>query len=170
MRNDATPNLESEFTRRSVVHLREEFLPRIERAARRIGDADLWWRPNENCTSAGNLLLHLEGNVRQWILSGLAECPDDRERAVEFATSEGRGVEELLSRLRATVEEACMVIESLRAESLLKRHDIQVFEGVTGLAAVLHVVEHFSWHTGQVAWIAKLRSGEDLGYYEQALD
>lgn len=170
MGNDATPALASEFTGRSVVHLRGEFLPRIERATRRLGDGDLWWRPNDNCTSAGNLLLHLEGNVRQWILSGLAGRPDKRVRQSEFDVGRNPGADELLENLRTTVEEACAVIESLDEAALLERHDIQVFEGVTACAAILHVVEHFSWHTGQVAWIAKMRSGEDLAYYEQSLD
>jgi uncharacterized damage-inducible protein DinB len=170
MGNHATPSLASEFTDRSIVHLREEFLPRIERATRRLGDDDLWWRPNQSCTSAGNLLLHLEGNVRQWILSGLAGRADARVRQSEFDAEGDHGVDGLLANLRSTVEEACKVIESLDESALLARHNIQVFEGVSALAAVLHVVEHFSWHTGQVAWIAKLRSGEDLAYYEQPLD
>lgn len=170
MGNDATPRLAAEFTDRSVVHLREEFLPRIERATRRLVDDDLWWRPNQSSTSAGNLLLHLEGNVRQWILSGLARRPDARMRQSEFDAKGEHDAEGLLSNLRSTVEEACEVIQSLDEPALLARHDIQVFEGVSALAAVLHVVEHFSWHTGQIAWIAKLRSGEDLGYYEQPLD
>jgi len=170
MGNDATQALALEFTGRAAFHLREEFLPRIGRAARRLGNDDLWWRPNPSCTSAGNLLLHLEGNVRQWILSGLGERPDERVRQSEFDAEGARDVDQLLAGLRSTVEEACTVIESLDADALLARHDIQVFEGVTALAAVTHVVEHFSWHTGQVAWIAKLRSGEDLAYYEQPLD
>lgn len=162
--------LTTEFNRRCVHHLREEFLPRIEKAARLLDEEDLWWKPNAECTSAGNLLLHLEGNVRQWILGGLADRQHRRDRSSEFDATGGSGVESLLSDLRTTVLEACAVIEELDEAALLERRDIQVFEGVTGLAAVLHVVEHFSWHTGQVAWIAKLRTGDDLGYYEMPLE
>ena len=161
--------LAHEFRERSVHHLREEFLPRIERACARLGESELWWRPNPECTSAGNLLLHLEGNVRQWIISGLGEGPDSRVRRSEFETIDGQDSATLLARLRSTVQEACGLIRSTDAEDLLRSRDIQVFEGVTGLAAILHVVEHFSWHTGQIAWIAKMRSGQDLGYYEDDL-
>ena len=58
----------------------------------------------------------------------------------------------------------------MESQDLLERRDIQVFEGVSGLAAVLHVVEHFSWHTGQIAWIAKQRTANDLGYYDMPLE
>jgi len=161
--------LAGEFCERSIHHLREEFLPRIERAITQLGDADLWWRPNPECTSAGNLLLHLEGNVRQWILSGLAQHMDERVRSSEFEAIDGADSATLLARLRSTVLQACDVIRDADEETLMQRHDIQIFEGVTGLAAILHVVEHFSWHTGQIAWIAKMRTGQDLGYYENDL-
>jgi hypothetical protein len=169
MEHHAESALASEFCERSIHHLREEFLPRIERATTQLGDVDLWWRPNPECTSAGNLLLHLEGNVRQWILSGMAAHMDERVRSSEFETVDGDDSAALLARLRSTVLEACDVIRDAEAEVLLQRHDIQIFEGVTGLAAILHVVEHFSWHTGQIAWIAKMRTRQNLGYYEDDL-
>ncbi len=166
MESHADSELAIEFCERSIHHLREEFLPRIERATTQLGDPDLWWRPNPECTSAGNLLLHLEGNVRQWILCGLADHADERGRSSEFEVVDGNDSVVLLARLRITVQEACDVIRDAGGDSLMKRHDIQIFEGVTGLAAILHVVEHFSWHTGQIAWIAKMRTGQGLGYYE----
>ena len=169
MGHHAESGLAGEFCERSIHHLHDEFLPRIERATIQLDGADLWWRPNPECTSVGNLLLHLEGNVRQWILSGLAEHLDKRVRSSEFEAVDGNDSTALLARLRSTVEEACDVIRDADETALLQRHDIQIFEGVTGLAAILHVVEHFSWHTGQIAWIAKLRTGQDLGYYEDDL-
>ena len=162
--------LTAEVRARCIHHLRDEYLPRIERAARLIDEEDLWWRPNPECTSPGNLLLHLEGNVRQWILSGLAGRDDARRRQTEFDATSGAKVEELLERLRSTVEEACAVIAALDEGDLLRRHDIQVFENVSAFAAILHVVEHFSWHAGQIAWIAKMKSGKDLRYYEEPLE
>jgi uncharacterized damage-inducible protein DinB len=153
-------------------YLRETYLLRIERAARTLPAADLWWRPHEDCTSVGNLLLHLEGNVRQWILSGLGGARDRRERASEFAARDGRdaeanGVDALLARLRATVEEAGELIAGLPPAGWTSRVSIQGFE-TTVLGAVLHVVEHFSWHTGQVTWIAQSRAVEcpPLGFYD----
>ncbi|MHC5212153.1 MAG: DinB family protein [Planctomycetota bacterium] len=147
--------------------LNETYLTRIERAARTLPVGDLWWRPHEECTSVGNLLLHLEGNVRQWILSGLGGAVDRRERSTEFAARDGTDVDALLTRLRGTVGEACEVIAALPPGGWTSRVSIQGFE-TTPLGAVLHVVEHFSWHTGQVTWIAKLRRGpgHDVAFYD----
>jgi uncharacterized damage-inducible protein DinB len=157
------------FAAECVRYLCETYLPRIERAARELPASDLWWRPNDRCTSVGNLLLHLQGNVRQWIVSGLSGAPDRRERAAEFDARDGPDVDTLLARLRAGVDEACDVIAGLPPESWTSRVSIQGFE-TTVLGAVLHVVEHFSWHTGQVAWIAKLRAGADhrIAFFDDA--
>lgn len=170
MSRPADRTLAQEFCARSVHHLRGEFLPRLHRATTVLGADDLWWKPNEESTSAGNLLLHLEGNVRQWILSGIAGAPDERVRSEEFLAGGGPSSEQLLELLESTVGRACDVILALDDRALLERHNIQVFEGVTAMAAVLHVVEHFSWHTGQISWMAKLRTGQDLRYYEQPLE
>lgn len=156
--------LARELTDRCVVHLRDEYLPRMERALHTLPADDLWWRPHAETTSVGNLLLHLEGNVRQWILTTLGGRADTRARSGEFAAraSERDGVA-LFAALRSTVEEACEVIAVLDAASLLERHTVQVFENITALAMIVHVTEHFAWHTGQIVWIAKLRGGESHG-------
>ena len=105
--------------------------------------------------------------MRQWIVSGLGGAADARSRGAEFAAREGAAKDALLSALEATVGEACAVIE---AQADLDRPcTIQGFE-TTVLRAVFHVVEHFSWHTGQVVWIAKLRAGERhaIAFYDDA--
>src|SRR5262249_48823441 len=117
--------------------------------------------------SVGNLLLHLQGNIRQWICCGLGGAPDRRDRDAEFAAESGADAAKLLAALRATVEEACRVIARLDAEALAGRVSIQGFE-LTRLAAVVHVTEPMSWHAGQVAWIAKARAGarHELHFYD----
>lgn len=156
-----------EFIERAVHHLREEYLPRIERASSAMPREDLWWCPHRSTNSVGNLLLHLEGNVRQWILHGLGGQPDGRDRDAEFRAEDGATRAQLLAELRGTVEDACAVIEALDDRDLLGRRRIQGFE-TSGLAAVLHVVEHFSWHCGQIVWIAKLRAGvgHEIAFYD----
>jgi hypothetical protein len=150
-------------------YLRDTYVPRLERALAVLPEGDLWWRPHPGAISAGTVLLHLEGNVRQWICAGIGGAPDARDRAAEFAAAGGPGKAALLARLAATVDEACRVIERMDAASLSGTHCIQGSE-VTGLAAVLHVVEHFSWHTGQAVWIAKARAGaaHGLAFYDDA--
>jgi uncharacterized damage-inducible protein DinB len=158
-----------EFRERSIHHLRDEFLPRIEKALEVLPAADLWWRPDGPSNSVGNLLLHLEGNVRQWLLSGIGGDDDFRNRTAEFAATESavnQAAAELYGDLRSTVLQACEMLEGLDDEELMTRHNIQIYEGVTGMAAVLHVVEHFSWHTGQIAYIAKMRAQQVLEFYD----
>jgi uncharacterized damage-inducible protein DinB len=157
------------FCNQCVALLHDTYLPRLRRALDELPVADLWWRPHERATSVGNLLLHLQGNVRQWIVSGLGGAPDRRERSGEFAAREGAGKAELLAALSATVDEACVVIARLDERALTAPITIQGI-ATTGLAAVLHVVEHFSWHTGQVTWIAKERAGagHGLAFYDDS--
>ena len=157
------------FLRSTTKRFLKEYLPRLEQAVTALPAADLWWRPHPNTNSVGNLLLHLEGNVRQWIISGIGGVPDHRERASEFGATHGAGARELLAKLRATVEEACQVIESLDGERLKTSYLIQGYQ-VTVLEGVYHVLEHFSWHAGQITWIAKERAGEDhdIAFYNDA--
>ncbi len=159
----------SAFLRESARLLRDVYLPRLERALAELRPVDAWWRPHERATSVGNLLLHLEGNVRQWILSGLGGAEDRRERATEFAAREGSPLGPLLERLLATVRGAARVIEEFPERRLTETIRIQGVE-TTGMLAIYHVVEHFSWHSGQITWIAKERAGPGHGiaFYDEA--
>ena len=65
--------------------LREDYLPKIERCLERLTDEQVWWRASEHSNSVGNLLLHLEGNLRQWVVCGAGGREDLRERDREFA-------------------------------------------------------------------------------------
>lgn len=161
--------LAAAFARQSIRHLGDEYLPRLRRALESLPEDDLWWRPHDNITSVGNLLVHLEGNVRMWILSGLGGVAFRRRRAEEFERRNGGTKEDLLASLEATVEEACATIGGLTDADLLGARTIQGFE-TAGLAAVYHVVEHFGWHAGQIVWIAKMRGGERHGiaFYDDA--
>jgi uncharacterized damage-inducible protein DinB len=107
----------------------------------------LWWRPNDASNSVGNLLLHLNGNVRQWLVGSFRELEDTRNRPVEFSTQEGASAAELLSALGRTLDEASEVLSRLTEADLLRRFTIQGYD-VTGLEAVYKVVEHFASQTG----------------------
>ena len=158
-------DLAAAFLDRSRAYLRGDYLPKIERALDAMSEADVWWRPNDASNSAGNLLLHLAGNVRQWVVAGLGSAPDTRDRPAEFAARGPVPKAEALEQLRAAVDDACAVLARLDADALGRPYAIQGHD-VTGLEAVYHVVEHFSMHTGQILYLAKLRAGRDLGFYE----
>lgn len=143
--------------------LRQVYLPRIVRCLEKLSPEQIWWRPNQAANSAGNLVLHLAGNVRQWIISGLGGAPDVRQRDKEFAERSPLPRRVLLGRLQQTVEEACRVLRKLSAEDLARAYSIQGYR-VTGLAATYHVAEHFSHHAGQIILITKMLAGRDLGF------
>jgi uncharacterized damage-inducible protein DinB len=146
-------------------HLSEDYLPKIERCLERLTDEQVWWRAGEHSNSVGNLLLHLEGNLRQWVVCGAGGRTDARERDREFAERRRLPREQLLARLRAAVEEAADVLARLEPPALLETRRVQGLD-VTLLAAVFHAVEHFSMHTGQVILLTKLLSGGDLAFYD----
>jgi hypothetical protein len=140
-------------------------MAQIARCCGLLTDAQLWSRPNEHCNSIANLLLHLDGNVRQWILGGLAGRHIERDRPAEFAARGGVAGADALARLQATVEDACQVIAALDAGALERRHVIQKYN-VTGVLAAYHVGEHFSFHTGQIVHITKTILDVDLSLYD----
>ena len=142
------------------------YLPKIERSVERLTEEDVWWRPNDASNSIGNLLLHLHGNVTQWILGGVGGKEHLRDRQQEFDERTHIAVRELLEKLRSVVEEADEIIRGLDDAALLSRRQIQKYD-VTVLEAVYHVVEHFGMHTGQIILLAKARTGEDLKLWRQ---
>lgn len=146
--------------------LLDEYWPRLRQCAESLTDDQLWWRPNEASNSVGNLLLHLAGNMRQWLVVPFTTSDDHRDRASEFAARSGGSARELLDRLDATVGEAVTVLERLTEADLQKTYQIQGYT-VTGLDAVYHVIEHFGMHAGQIIYITKLVRGQDLGFYRQ---
>ncbi len=130
----------------------------------RLNDDQVWFRGGENQNAVGNLVLHLCGNVRQWMISRVAGADDVRKRDAEFAARGGLPVEELRLLLRRTVDEAVSIITNLPAERLTESIAVQGYE-VTVLEAVYTVIEHFAQHTGQIIFATKILTGEDLGYY-----
>jgi uncharacterized damage-inducible protein DinB len=143
--------------------LAKEHLPHIVNCLGKLTEEEIWWRPNAASNSAGNLVLHLCGNVRQWIIANLGENPDLRDRDSEFAERGPMPRNVLVTRLTKTVREACDVLRRLPEVSLSRKFKIQGLH-VTGLTAVAHVVEHFAYHTGQIIFITKFKRGKDLRF------
>lgn len=141
-----------------------EYCARIETCLGTLSDDDVWARGGENENAIGNLVLHLCGNVRQWIVSGAGGRPDIRDRDSEFAAQGGIPSADLALRLWGVVQEAISVLGEVSAERLSQRIVIQGYD-VTVLEAIYHSVEHFSMHTGQIIFITKMLTGADLGFY-----
>jgi len=159
----AIPNFTRPLIAQAERVLKHVYLPRIVRCLEDLSPEQIWWRPNEAANSVGNLVLHLAGNVRQWIISGLGGAPDVRQRDQEFAERGPLPRRVLVGRLQQTVEDACRVLRKLSAADLARVHTIQGYR-VTGLAASYHVAEHFSHHAGQIIMMTKMLAGRDLGF------
>ena len=142
-----------------------DYLPKIEACVARLGEEQIWWRANPESNSIGNLLLHLSGNVRQWIVVGLGGSPDNRDRDAVFAQREIIPRDELLQGLRETLNEVDATLATFDSLRLLERFTIQKSD-VSALGAIFHVVEHFSMHTGQIIMLTKMFAAIDLEFYD----
>jgi uncharacterized damage-inducible protein DinB len=159
--------IDTAFVSRARHHLNTEYRAKLRKAVEALPDDAVWWRPNPQANSVGNLLLHLSGNVRQWIVAGIGGAPDARDRPGEFAARSGASAAALLAALEATLVEADRVLAGLGGHALSEFRDIQG-RHVTVLEAVFHVVEHFSFHLGQIIYVAKLRAPGSIQFYDDA--
>ena len=155
------------FIDRSRYFLANEYRTKIRAAVEAMPPRAIWWRPNEQSNSVGNLLLHLSGNVRQWIVCGIGGAPDARDRAGEFAARSGPDAGELLAALERTLSEADEVLAALSPADLLERRAIQG-RHIGVLEAIYHVVEHFGQHLGQIILIAKQHAPGAIRFYDDA--
>lgn len=138
---------------------------RIDDCLGHLTEEQIWARGTGNENAVGNLVLHLSGNVRQWIVAAVGGQPDTRQRDTEFAARGGLTPASLAALQRGIVGEAASVIENWAPARLCERLTVQSYN-VTVLEAIYHVVEHFSGHTGQIVYATKLLTGEDLGFYK----
>jgi uncharacterized damage-inducible protein DinB len=139
--------------------LLSEYLRKIEHCVGLLAPAEVWWRPNARCNSVGNLLLHLSGNLSQWVLAGLGGAAFERHRREEFAAVEGGDGAALVARLREVVTACQAVAARLSDDDLARVHTIQGMTR-TGAGVLLHAVEHMAYHTGQIVYITKQLTGE----------
>jgi uncharacterized damage-inducible protein DinB len=156
-------NFYTEFIEQSIDRM-DQNTRKIESCMNELDETDIWFYPNEHVNSVGNLILHLSGNIRQYIISSLGEGPDLRERDLEFSTDGGYTKTELFNKLRDTVGEAKSVIVNISEEKLLRKRSVQGFI-YTGIGNIIHVTEHYSYHTGQIILLTKLFKNKDMGFY-----
>lgn len=149
------------FIAKARSYLSASYLPKIERCLEALTDEDVWRRDSPESNSIGNLLLHLNGSTRMWVVSGVGGEPDRRQRRQEFDERAAIPRAELLARLRATVAEADAVLAKADTATLLERRQVGD-SNVTALEAIFHAVEHFSMHAGQIIMLTKMRTGGDL--------
>ena len=153
------------FITKAREFLRDEYLPKIESCLEHLSDEQIWWRPNEESNSIGNLVLHLCGNARQWIVCGLGGEEDFRQRQSEFDERRLISGNELLARTKSALKKVDATLAQFDDSRLLETFQIQG-TSVTALEAIFHVTEHFSMHTGQIILLTKLQTASDLHFYD----
>lgn len=137
----------------------DQCLEKIEHCVGQLTGEQVWWRPHPSLNSIGNLILHLSGNVRQWIVSGIGGAQDVRNRPSEFSEQGPFPKDELLSQLTNVVNEAKSALERATSEDMLSIRRIQGFD-VTGWAALWHTVPHFNGHTQEIISLTRMQLGD----------
>lgn len=152
-----------EFIDQSIYRI-EESTRRVIKCLEEIDNIEIWKSPNDQLNSIANLILHLCGNIRQYIISALGGAEDTRERDKEFSTKGGPAKSALLNELTHTVSEATGIIKNIDESRLTKIYSVQGFN-LSGIGIIIHVTEHYSYHTGQIAFWTKQIKNKDLGFY-----
>lgn len=153
-------DLKAEVARRIF----QESIPRVKQCLMELDSKETWFKANANSNSVGNLVLHLCGNARQWIVAGLTDQTDIRNRDAEFDETGPISTAELIQLLDQTQKALQSTLDQLTTADLFKTFQVQGFQE-KGLSILIHVVEHFSYHTGQITYFTKLRKNIDTGYY-----
>jgi hypothetical protein len=138
-------------------------LDRIRHCLDQLTEAQVWWRPADDMNSIGNLLLHLTGNIRQWVVSALGAVPDRRDRPAEFAERRALPTAEVWSALEAAVSEARRVFAAQSAEDWMRVRRVQGYE-ISGLGAAVHSVAHFRGHTQEIIHLTRTQLGAAYQY------
>lgn len=136
-------------------------LSKIELALRDVSDDEVWQRPNAVTNSIGNLLLHLAGSHRFWVVSIVGRQPSDRRRQEEFDARDGATKASLLEGLRQSVADANAVLGGLEVDALVEMREA-FGRRWTVLDSIHHSVTHVSLHTGQIIQLVKILKGVDL--------
>lgn len=157
-------NVHKEIIRQAIRHFNENS-HKVIHCLEQLTEEDIWHKPNGASNSVGNQLLHLCGNITQYAISSLGQAEDKRERDAEFAASGGQTKAELMDKLNKTVSLAIQTMQDLPESELMRVRSVQGFD-YTGIAVIMHVVEHYSYHTGQIAFWTKFLKDKSLGFYD----
>ena len=128
---------------------------------------ELWWRPNSVSNSIGNLILHLCGNLTQYVLSGLGGQEDHRERSKEFEAKGPIPTAEVLKKFDEVMDKVYTTISTLEMAELMRIRPVQCYEE-SGIGILIHVTEHLSYHTGQIIYLIKMKEERLLDFYSDA--
>lgn len=164
MKNQSTA-LTNAFIDEIKRRLFTENVTRLKKCVGELTEAQIWYRPNNASNSVGNLVLHLHGNVRQWVVAGLGKNKDIRERQKEFDEKGPIPLEKMLGDIDKLMEEVNQILNNISTTDLLEVRNVQGYDE-SGLSILVHITEHFSYHVGQMTYIVKMLKDKDMGYYD----
>ena len=158
-----TSSLAQEFIKQSIYYFNIN-TPRIKACLGELKEDEVWQSPGLASNSIGNLVLHLCGNITQYVISSLGNTEDNRDRDKEFSEKGGYTITMLFDKLSGTVKRATEIINTLDENALTKNYSVQGFN-LSGIGIIIHVTEHYSYHTGQIAFYTKQLRNKDMGFY-----
>jgi uncharacterized damage-inducible protein DinB len=141
----------------------ESAIKKIVNCVDQLSEAQIWSRENESRNSIANLMLHMAGNLRQWIISGVGGAKDTRDRQSEFDQRTPLPKSQLLSSLQKTVAEAATAMANVTADVLLRVRHVQRGD-VSALEAILHSVAHFRGHTQEIIHMTRDLLGDSYRF------
>lgn len=160
-----TPQIKNEFKRRVF----DESYERIFICLNLLSQEQVWYSPNQHTNSIGNLILHLIGNARQWVVGSFGNEKTIRKRSEEFIPGQNISKNDLKIMLAELKSKMLPLIDGLTENELNKSYNVQVYNE-SGLDILIHVIEHFSYHTGQIALLTKLIADNSLNFYDYPLE
>jgi Protein of unknown function (DUF1572) len=156
--NSIADQIASEVGKAAADELAEAF-GKIKHCLDQLTNEQIWWRPKPSLNCVGNLILHLCGNLRQWIVCGVGGGTDNRDRPREFSERAPIPKVEMLRKLDEIVGEAQAALRALRADHLLETRRIQATDQ-TALSAIFGSVPHFRGHTQEIVLMTRLQLGD----------
>jgi len=147
-----------------VILRNNENLERIISCLNLLNETQIWYRTNSQVNSVANLVLHLGGNITQYITTSLTDKVDQRKRALEFSTEKGHTKKELEILISECIKNANNTIEKTSKNRIMDEQMVQGFS-LSGMGNMIHACEHLSYHTGQIALMTKILTNTDLGFY-----
>jgi uncharacterized damage-inducible protein DinB len=156
--------LRTAFIDNILRYLIEENFPRVIKCLDMLSEEQIWYRPNAESNSVGNLVLHLAGNLTQWALDGIGGRTFKRERQAEFDADRTKTKRELIGLMSQLKDDLDTLIRKISTAELLRVRPVQIYEE-SGVAILIHVTEHFSYHTGQIAYVTKWLTDQPTNFY-----
>tara|TARA_X000001036_G_scaffold35427_1_gene28786 strand:- start:631 stop:1137 length:507 start_codon:yes stop_codon:yes gene_type:complete len=153
----------AELIKTSCYYFKENNL-KVNKCLNSLDESAVWHRPNEASNAIGNQVLHICGNIHQYVISSLGNQKDIRNRALEFSKRKGYSKKELINLINQKIVDAIKVIASLDEKTLLRIRPVQTYS-FSGIQVLIHATEHFSYHTGQIVFWTKYLTNKDLGFY-----